>query len=726
MARTPRILYVDAQPRRPLWARAAAATAETIRDLRATPTDPSGLALTVSPDGRPVLAPTPTRQEAPRTRAIRWSWRERRTLAPIPPGLGYALLNATHPAGPRAIAAAALAAPLIAAGVWVSILGGRDRTPATLTIVAAGVLAMTTWWLLPDSIVPPGGIAPITAAAVAASGWRFRIRQEDPVPDPHPDVPWQVQRWDDLIGCPGGALPGAVAHFAGHVYPPSDDAIPGEVIAQRDETAPIGFQLGVDLVPGKHEVATLRAKLGILAGVYGAQKAGTVLDETDSEVRARITFTTRVYLAEIKVWTRPTLDLARGRFTWQTLADGSPGHCQVWIPGQGIRHVWLVGAMGGGKSGAVDCFLANVLHAGIAVADLTDLKGGASIPHWRHRAHRFGTTYSAGIAALRRGVLMVNYRYWLMARMPAVRADGTPALIDGQPTHGRTWIDPTPELPIYIVLIEEWTQLVAPGNPLAPLAITLAARIAALGRAGLVMLAVTTQPANLDLAFGGNRDLRTNIQAGNVHVLWTDQGSGNLATATRTIDLSKIPQGQPGVGYLVGPGQPRDLRGRVPYVAEPIDAVNAAQPAHLGPRELALLDAIDKVPHNATPDTAQAAITALLTARPDDPDWPHIVRDVFAPLIHKAPALAPTGTGDVTWTGPPVFGDTPDTPDTPDTDGQRAILDALATGDRTAAELRAALGHVTDQALRHHLNPLIPTKVERTTHGRYHLTGGTP
>lgn len=728
---------VDARPRRPAWARAAASLAGTVRDARGTRDDPSGLTLEVGPDGRPRFAPAPARRDPARVAAARWSWRNRRTLAPLPVAAGYAALNAAPIADARTLVVAILTAPLAAAAAWLSILGGSDRTRPTLAILTITVTALQVWWLLPDAIAPPGAPLAVAALAVLASAYRFRIRPQETPMTQAPAAPWQVERWDELVGNypapgePGGVLPGSRAHLIGEIFPPADDGaevIEGEVLADTLEPtappAPIGFRLAVELVPGRQEISTLRGKLGLIAGVYSAARAGTVLDEVGNETRAIVTFTTRRFLAEVKVWRRPTLDLATGRFIWQTLADGSHGYAQVWIPGQGIRHFWLVGAMGGGKSGAVDCFLANVLSAGIAVADLVDHKGGSSIPHWQDKAIRFGTKHADGIAALRRGVLMVDYRYWLMARMPAVKRDGTPVVRpDGQPALGRTWVDPSLEWPIYVVLIEEWTQLVAPGNPLAPLAIALAAKIAALGRAGLVLFAPTTQPANLDLAFGGNRDLRTNIQAGNVLVLWTDQGSGNLATATRTIDLSRIPQGQPGVGYLVGPAQPRDLRGRVPFVEEPWDAVDAAHPGALGPRELALLDAMDAVSAGTAPDDA---IAAALAGRPDDPDWPEIIEHVFAPLVRTGKAnvtTAPAGGADLVWSGPPVLGD-PALPPDPTTPQQALILDAIrATGEATAAQLRAALGGVTDQGMRDHLKPLLTDgRVERHGRGRYRLT----
>jgi hypothetical protein len=654
------------------------------------------------PNG-PVYVPTPPRRPAGSV-VGRWVWRHRRKLAPIPVAAGYALLNAAQLGNPRVLVVAALAAPCLAWWAWMAVLGRdtKDRTPATVLLAAVTIAALQVWWLLPDAWLPPGLLFALTAASVAASAWRFRIRPHPEPEAPVNNMPWEAARWDEMVGCAGGALPGSVAHYVKDLYAPDTDT-------------PVGFLLAVQLVAGRQEVSHLRGRLGVIAGVYGAPKAGTVIDEVGDETRALLTITTRKFLAEVKTAKGPTLDPSTGRFILQTLGDGSPGHWQFWAPRQGIKHGWLVGAIGGGKSGALDCLLMNLLVGGFAVADIVDLKGGASIPHWQHRAFRYGTTIPAGIAALRRGVAVCDYRNDLMARMPAVDPDtGEPVLIDGKPAHGRTWIDPSPQWPIYAVVIEEEPQLVK--DPTwGPVALTLMARIAALGRQCLVMLIVTSQGANLDEAFGGVRILRTNVQAGNVLVLWTDQGSGNLATATRTVDLSRIPAGQPGVGFLVGPGQPRDLQGRVRYVDRPWDAVQAAEPGVLGPDVLAFVAAADVL---SAGGTLTDAIGAALAPFPDDPEWADVVTRVLGP----APASSDTPQAPDADTPPAALTATPDQPGRPA--GQAAILAHLeATGGSTAAELRAFLGSITDQALRRHLDPLLEEgKVERVGHGRYALT----
>lgn len=743
----------------PWWVTAARSAAATVRELRGrTPAEP-GLRVVTGPDGTPVLVPAPA--TPPRTRvtvtaaATRRAWRHRRTLAPIPVVAAYMALNAAGITGARELTAAALAAPLLAAALWVSILGGSDRTRATLTILAATIGALELWWLLPDSVVPPGAALAIAAVAAGASSYRFRKLEHAPT-RPARDVPWQVTRWGDLVGAyaapataltparTAGLLPGSVAYFAGDIYPPADeddDVEPdGEIVDEHDEIPPervepqpIGFRLAVELVVGRQEIANVRSKLGLIAGIYGVDKAGMVIDEVGDETKLKLTVTRRKFLEEVKTYRRPTLDTALGRFTMQTLADGSPGYWQLWMPRQGVRHGWIIGATNGGKSGAVDCLLANAMSAGLTILDLVDLKGGASIPHWRHRAYRYGTTPEQGIAALRRGVMMCDYRNDLMTKMPAVDPDTGELLeIDGVPALGRTWVDPSPEWPIYLVLIEEWSQL-AKDPKLGPLALALAARIAALGRQAGVMLVVTSQGANLDEAFGGVRVLRTNIQAGNVLVLWTDQGSGNLATATRTIDCSKIPAGQPGISFLVGPGQLRDLQGRVPHVRRQWDAVQAAVPGTLDPLSTIIIDAADAFSDGMS--AADAAKYAL--ARHADPEWAAVVDKLFGEggdvEQTASPSAAMSASGEVQWSGSLELGDAqlgaltttgPAGPDDGRPDGQRVILRELEHGDRSAAQLRAALGDVSDQGMRPHLNPLLAAElVERTGRGVYRLAG---
>jgi DNA-binding transcriptional ArsR family regulator len=394
----------------------------------------------------------------------------------------------------------------------------------------------------------------------------------------------------------------------------------------------------------------------------------------------------------------------------------------VWTPGQGVRHFWICGATNSGKSGAVDCLLANLMSAGIAVLDVTDLKGGASIPHWKARARTFGSSYEAAVATVRRADLLSAYRYDLMARLPAVDPDtGEPEVIDGEVQYGRTFVDPSPAWPIYVALIEEEPQIA--GHPtLGPIFLAYAARIAALGRQACVILVFTSQGVTLDDVFGTNRAFRTNVQAGNVLVLWTDQGSANLALANRTLDLSVIPHGQAGVSLLAGPAQPREMPGRIPHVRRHFDAVRAARPGHLNAAEEAILDLADLLSAGADLADVRGLALGLAGDLADlDPDWAGAIGRILGEDAAAPPtADGPPGEG---YTMPArTYGDAALPPAASGLPAQQqAILDVLdAYGVASTADLRKHLGKVTDQALRNHLDPLLEKEiVERAGRGRY-------
>jgi hypothetical protein len=699
---------------RPWWQRATSGAARTWRALTGRGDDnPTAMQLVLTRDGQAVYVPV--REPAPRAaRAARAWWRRRRTLAPLAVAPLYGAL-ALAGMDWRMTALAAVAAPLVAAGTWVAILGGPDGKARTAVLVAGGILAFEAWWLLH---LPPAGLAVFTAAACVASSWRYRIREKPPEPaHVDDDRPWQIARWESEVAtAPPGEqpiLPGAIMVGAEDIYAPDD---PEQWV---------GFEAGIQLVRRRQEVAHVRQRLGLIAGVYNAAKAGTIVEEVGDEARCRLIVTVRRFLEEIKEYSGPTLDRSTGRFVMQVLGDGSHGYWQLWMPRQGVRHGWIVGATNGGKSGAMDCLLANLLSCGLAVVDYVDLKGGASGPHWRHRALRFGKRAEDGIAALRRGAFLCDWRNEQMARMPAVdERTGKPITIDGHPALGRTWVDPSETWPIYAVIIEEWPQLI--NDPVhGREALFLAERIASLGRQACVMLVIISQGANLDAVFKNSRVLRTNVQAGNTLILWTDQGSGNLATATRTVDLRKLPEGQPGVSYLIGPGQPRDLMGRVPWVRQQWDVVKAAIPGNLAPDALAILDAADVISSGGSLELA----AQVAHARIKDPEWAAVVDELFRPGVTMAPMVAAAGKPSkdpdaVSYAPGMVLGQSGGDGDE-HTASQRLILSTLARGESSTMELRVLLGGakpISDQALRGHLDPLIAAElVVRPGHGRYAL-----
>lgn len=678
----------------PWWVRTGRGTVRAYRAARGLPVHdgPPRMALVMGEDGMPTYVPVV--DKPPRVVAAgRWAWRHRRTVAPlIPAASAWVGRHADLGWSPTLAAVGVFTFAALAA--WVVWIGRSDTTRATRLGIVATVMAIDLWWVLG---MPPTGLAVMTATSMAYMAWRFRIRPMAVIQVDDPDVDWRFARWAEHVE--GRLLPGA--QLAG-----LDDL-------ESEDGEPIGWVAGVQMVPGVHEVADLRAKVGKIAGLYGAAKAGTTVEEADDESRAILIVTVRRFLAEAREWRGPSLDTTTGRFVLQTLADGSRGHWEVWKPREGVRHGWVAGSTGSGKSGSADAILGSVMSAGVCLLDLVDLKQGASLPHWKVRALRSSDTVAGAIRALRRANAFMDLRYLLMKSMPAVDDDGQPVVIDGHPALGVSSVDPSPDWPVWLLFIEEFPELAT-----NPVAIALAERIVRLGRQAGVALYLTSQGTNLDAVFGSSAVFRTQLQAGNLLILWTDAGSARLALGGVSLNTSAIPKGQPGTGFLTGPAQTRDVMGRVPEVKKKWDAVRAAVPARLDAAGTALLAALDADPEGipqptlvreaftdaGLPDLADAA-AALFAGQPATP----------------APAAVAAGSS-ITFPAGMVIGDPP--ADEPLSAAQEKILAMAAEHEVvTPQQMCAALG-ITDQALRRHLGPLLagePPRLVKLRKGQYAL-----
>ena len=367
------------------------------------------------------------------------------------------------------------------------------------------------------------------------------------------------------------------------------EAAPRRVSPRRHRTPhrhrgeEIGWQGGVTLTPGQHAVSDVRSKTGLIASAYGVARSQVVIEEVGDDSRARLLVVQRTYLDTPRPWTGPTLDAATGTIPMGTLVTGERAAWQAWIPGEGARHGWISGANGSGKTGAVDCMLGSLLSAGLTVLDLTDLKGGISLPQWRDHAYRYGTSLSDGRLALRRGNAVIDARMAAMQTM-------TWTSPDGRTRTGRSVMDPSPDWPLYVVCVEEWPELASETAQVAA-----AERIARLGRAVGVVLYLISQGATLADTFGGSTVLRTQLQAGNVIALWSGRTAGQIAVggAGENVDLSAIPRGRPGTGYILSAAQPRAVLGRIDHVTDSWAAASHARPAVIDAASAAAVQAAE-------------------------------------------------------------------------------------------------------------------------------------
>lgn len=441
-------------------------------------------------------------------------------------------------------------------------------------------------------------VVPAAALAAAARAWRYRIRRPVEAP-PEPETPEAV--WE-AYAAPSANMTGA------------------RMLAVEDLPNVDGWAAELLLVRGRQTVATLRGALDHIASAYDVERSQVGIEAIGSERRARLTVVERTALATSRTWRGPCLDLDEGTAEIMTLLDGTRAAWRFWATGYGTDHGWIFGSTGAGKSTAVDAVLGSIMATGRAVLDLVDLKGGSSLPEWRDVAYRYGTTPIEGLAAIERGIAVHEARSaWLSE------------------TRGRC-IDPGQDLdhPLYLVVIEEFPQLLK-----IPGAMARAETIVTQGRATGVSMLVISQASNLQHAFGGSELFRAQLQAGNVLALRSSSGAARtgLGGMAGQIDLSVIPTGQGGTGYLVGPASQRGILGRVDYVDPPTAAVDQALAGVPGPGDREAVERIEaswveqgetKAPQPPAPAGPRSPVRdAVLTWLRQHPG-PHTVRELVA------------------------------------------------------------------------------------------------
>jgi hypothetical protein len=84
-----------------------------------------------------------------------------------------------------------------------------------------------------------------------------------------------------------------------------------------------------------------------------------------------------------------------------------------------------------------------------------------------------------------------------------------------------------------------------------------------------VAVCIVSQPASLQSAFPDCPDLRDQIKNGNVIGLRSGSTQGRMAFGSLDVDLSSIPKGKPGLGYVSSDATDREVLSRVDWPASP-------------------------------------------------------------------------------------------------------------------------------------------------------------
>ncbi len=597
---------------------AVAALAET-RDTRTEPPPVTAPDTPDTRDGDPRDTPVSLSR---RLRSVAFR-RRRDTLAPLAAAAVLALLWAVvHWLGSWAWAG--LAAAAVTGAWWASTVDPRGVSTRSRVAAWATVLAGLVWvaspaalpvgpWQVP--VVPglPGVVRwPLltawTAVAVAARYRRFRPRPEPAAP---PRTPIDV--WRDVLSVHGGPVAG-------------NPLLPGTL---ERVTAPtgedIGWRAGIYCPPGSRGAPAIRDARDRIATTFHVEPESVEVGGPHAAPWVQIIERGR-FTATSQPWQPGGVD-DTGRMALATYGDGERAHGQLYRAGYGVFHTFVTGGTGSGKTGVLNGLIGSAMQTGRVMLDLVDL-GENSLPAWVPVAHRAGTTVEAGALALRRANALIDSRRRLAADMRWT--DG------GVERIGRSTLPIDGPWPIYLVVIDEWPELLRD-----PAAMKDADRLGRLGRKFLVGIVIATQNVSLQDAFRGADGLRKNIQQGNTIGLRADGTAGQMTFGrAMTVNLSQIPIGNPGLGYLCSPATARDTRCRFDWIDEdpgrpagvpsPWDVADHARPAGYGPGDR---EAIEQVEADATARTTgtvtamptraggdlRAAIESAVRAAGDDP-----------------------------------------------------------------------------------------------------------
>lgn len=542
------------------------------------------------------------------------------------------------------------AAPLaVIAGVYgLGLISAALAMPAALAPIGVGLAAAVAGsTLAARRAVTTGGRAYAGAAGTAAAGWLaasavigpfgpmtwsawlggyvlavpYWARNSDPDPDtaaereapapaPGPEPPpapdWRAARWTSYLGSHDGSKLTDITEFA-H-----------------------GWRATWNGQRGQHWL-DLTGRLGEIASVYDLEDGRVLPPEPipgASVHEARLTVLTRNPLQETVHWPGPGLDPSRGTFPIARTADGQTLNWRLWWPGGGGVHGMLAGTTGSGKSAALDLILCEVAASDRLVPVIIDGNGGMSVPDWLQHAPYTATSYDEALELVR----------WVESiRQARSERYAHQSWTDrkGRARRGARSIDPTPEVPGIVLVIDEAHFLLDTKAKL----LRLLEDLAKMGRKTAISIILVTQHPSVS-ELGGSSVLRGLIRTGTVIGFRTDKtSSGMITNAPMPEGLDRLPQefpnGDPTQGLCYVLTQ-RLIRSRTWLVDDPYDY------AELLPRKP--LDGPPPPP--VVPAPAPAPGLQVVTGGPEpDPDTEAQVRAALQAGVPPDAAAVMENTG---------------------------------------------------------------------------------
>lgn len=217
-----------------------------------------------------------------------------------------------------------------------------------------------------------------------------------------------------------------------------------------------GWQAEIQLVQGDQSTDNVRSLFKRIASLYGVPLDQVVTEHVGSrqEDRARLTIITEAeQFHTAEHWTRGTYDINSGCCWVGRFMDGERVLYRFNTPGSGGWHSIVTGSTGAGKSALMSLLLAEAVHAcdldgeRVMVPWILDPQG-QSLPLWSGWADLTALGPGTCVMALRTLYKALVARSIHLGRQPR-------RLRDGREVFGQATFNPTADLPLWVVVLDE-------------------------------------------------------------------------------------------------------------------------------------------------------------------------------------------------------------------------------------------------------------------------------
>lgn len=448
-------------------------------------------------------------------------WRYRHQLAPIVAILATWVLGIVVHAQRHGLRMVLGVGAVVIVGAWLFSRWWLDR--AVERAYAVVVLTATAVWLAfaaaHGASRPMPAILWVGGFALAAPWWyHYRIRWT-----PSQQAEDRLQTWAERV---------------------ARKTLPGSTLADVTEIEQ-GWTATIELPPGEAEAEHAIKATALITSAYRLP-VGSVSVEADpmDGSLAKLLVVVRNPLHRVLPWPGPSLDPETGQATIGLYADGQPVPWRFFRYGSGSVHGMISGATDAGKSTLLDQLAAQAAWSRLAVVWVIDPKLGQSMPNWIDHADWYALGIEEGKLLLRVATRIGSARMRHLAGLRWVDDQG-------RERRGKSFFDPTPDMPEIRIFIDEAQDVLAD-----PDCCRMVEWLTKKGRSVGFGVILGTQVPSID-QLGGSLVIRSQVTSGNVIVFRT--GSGDRLSGRMVVDLPvepwKLPKELPdgrtaaGIGY---------------------------------------------------------------------------------------------------------------------------------------------------------------------------------